>query len=195
MLDSLREMASDAAVDGPEEGASHPQSRGCSLRAQPPENRVKTMAERFWAKVDKSGDCWLWTGGLASKGYGQVWVGFGKKCLAHRVAWELTHGTLPAHESYHGICVLHRCDNPRCVRPSHLFVGTIGDNIRDMHRKGRFKVWDRNRRTHCRRGHLYTPETSMPSSPSGGRQCRTCKNQRDRASRKRRRLQRLGESQ
>lgn len=90
--------------------------------------------ERFWSRVDKSGDCWLWTGGLARKGYGHLrW--HRRDLAAHRVAWELTHGSIPD-----GLWVLHSCPgggNPRCVRPEHLYLGTAMDNARDTWTVGR----------------------------------------------------------
>lgn len=64
-------------------------------------------------------------------GYGGL-MRDGKDMQAHRLVWELTFGPIPP-----GICVLHRCDTPRCVRPEHLFLGTLSDNAQDMHNKGR----------------------------------------------------------
>ena len=88
-----------------------------------------TLEERFWAKVDKSGDCWEWTG--AKDRYGQI--GHNQKVkAAHRVSWEIHNGAIPD-----GMCVLHRCDNPPCVRPDHLFIGTMADNCKDRDSKGR----------------------------------------------------------
>ena len=92
------------------------------------------LAPRFWAKVDKSGDCWEWRGGMHRiHGYGSVWVAErGGMVHAHRVAWQLTNGEIPK-----GLHVLHRCDNRIYVRPDHLFLGTHQDNMRDMRLKGR----------------------------------------------------------
>ena len=84
---------------------------------------------RFWDKVDKSGDCWEWRAGKEGD-YGRFWDG-SRMVLAHRFAFELAHGYLPE-------VVRHRCDNPGCVRPSHLMGGTQADNIRDCIDRGRF---------------------------------------------------------
>lgn len=90
-----------------------------------------TLSRRFWSKVDKSGDCWEWAGGLSS-GYGMFWLG-GRNVGAHRISWMLEHSTrLPDHTF-----VCHSCDNPKCVRPSHLFLGTPLDNMNDKLAKGR----------------------------------------------------------
>lgn len=86
---------------------------------------------RFWSKVDRSGDCWLWTAGKIRQGYGRFRVD-GKGYLSHRFVYILTHGTLSD-----DICVLHSCDNPSCVRPDHLFLGTKTDNAADRDKKGR----------------------------------------------------------
>lgn len=90
---------------------------------------------RFWRKVDKSGECWTWMGAKSgSRGYGGIGAQtFGAKHFrAHRVAWTIENGKIP-----NGLLVLHRCDNPRCVRASHLFVGTDQDNATDKASKGR----------------------------------------------------------
>lgn len=93
----------------------------------------KTTEQRFWEKVDKSGDCWLWTAGKNHAGYGSFYV-FPKIIeLAHRLSWIMAYGG-PIHQS---TFICHRCDNPACVRPDHLFKGTQLDNMRDMGRKGR----------------------------------------------------------
>lgn len=89
--------------------------------------------KRFWSKVDTSRGmfaCWLWTDGCNRDGYGKFgWRG--KWRFAHRIMWELMRGDIGKQR------VLHQCDNPRCCNPSHLFLGTQQDNIRDMINKGR----------------------------------------------------------
>lgn len=91
-------------------------------------------AERFWQRVDRSQDCWVWTASLATQrgGYGHFYDDDQRLRRAHRVAWELTYGHIPA-----GIAVCHHCDNPPCVRPEHLFLETQTGNLRDMRHKGR----------------------------------------------------------
>jgi hypothetical protein len=88
------------------------------------------IPEKFWAKVDRTGDCWVWTGARYPSGYGRCYVGR-KDWLAHRYALLLT-GVELGHS-----LVCHACDNPPCVRPDHLFLGTASDNTQDMLRKGR----------------------------------------------------------
>lgn len=87
--------------------------------------------DRFWDKVDKSGDCWLWTGAKGNQmGYGMFNLNGTKR--AHRVSWEICFGSIPK-----GLCVLHKCDVPLCVNPDHLFLGSNADNSRDKVDKGR----------------------------------------------------------
>jgi hypothetical protein len=83
--------------------------------------------ELFWSKVKKGPDCWLWQGNVTSANYGQFVV------RAHRMAIELTRGPIPD-----GMIVLHTCDNPRCVNPAHLWVGTHRENVLDSVTKGRW---------------------------------------------------------
>ena len=86
---------------------------------------------RFWAKVRRGPDCWEWQAGMAKDDYGGFkWKG--RWLPAQRVAWLLTYGPIPQ-----GLCVLHSCDNPLCVRPAHLMLGTKTANARDRDRKGR----------------------------------------------------------
>lgn len=87
--------------------------------------------ERFFAKVKKTKGCWIWDGARWDNGYG-VFTKDGKNLKAHRISWLIHFGKIPAH-----LCICHTCDVKWCVRPDHLFIGTHGDNMRDMERKGR----------------------------------------------------------
>lgn len=93
-----------------------------------------SFEDRFWAQVERTGECWEWRGKLGRGGYGQTWRD-GRAPLVHRVSWELHYGPIPE-----GLFVCHRCDNPPCVRPDHLFLGTAKENTQDMMAKGRFRL-------------------------------------------------------
>jgi hypothetical protein len=96
-----------------------------------------TTVSSFWMKVQKSDACWLWVGHRNTGGYGVIcWNG--KPWKAHRMAWILTNGKIPK-----GLNVLHRCDNPPCVNPAHLFLGTQADNVMDAFLKGRLHPYRR----------------------------------------------------
>jgi excisionase family DNA binding protein len=95
--------------------------------------RPNTLEGRFWRYVEKSDGCWQWTGAANPKGYGNIGRGKGLgTAKAHRVSWELHFGPIPP-----GLYVCHACDNPPCVRPDHLFLGTAQDNNNDKIAKGR----------------------------------------------------------
>lgn len=82
--------------------------------------------------VDDSTECWNWIGSVNSWGYGRTITSQSTERASHRISWVLHFGEIPD-----GQCVLHRCDNPRCCNPTHLFLGTVRDNVRDMVAKGR----------------------------------------------------------
>lgn len=89
------------------------------------------VVTRFWAKVDRSGECWTWNGYKGSKGYGYILINK-TPVLAHRLGYFLQHGEIDA-----GLFVCHECDNPSCVKGTHLWQGTNADNMRDAVNKGR----------------------------------------------------------
>lgn len=93
----------------------------------------RTTAERFWSHVAKSDGCWEWTGTRPHNKYGRFRIGE-TFVMSHRYSWTITNGAIPE-----GQCVCHRCDNMKCVRPDHLFLGTHTDNMRDAQGKGRLR--------------------------------------------------------
>ena len=99
------------------------------------QHQTRPPAERFWEKVDRRGpnDCWPWQGGGKKDGYGSFYTGE-RLDGAHRFSYELNKGPITD-----GLWVLHKCDNPRCVNPDHLFLGTQTDNMQDCSVKGRAK--------------------------------------------------------
>jgi hypothetical protein len=131
--------------------------------------------QRFWSKVDKRGpdECWPWVGGVDGRGYGRSRYNGSGRTTAHRIAWQLANGRDAL------LFVLHRCDNPVCCNPAHLWEGTQSENMRDMAAKGRWNNGHRDDppKTHCIHGHEFTPENT--TLWSGHRVCRTCSRLRD----------------
>jgi hypothetical protein len=131
-----------------------------------------TIDARFWSRVAvrQPSDCWEWTGCRTALGYGRF--GIGKRVVkAHRRAWELVNGAIPD-----GLWVLHKCDNPPCVNPSHLWLGTDAENQHDMSAKGRNH---NTRKSRCPKGHEYSAENTL-TTVRGTRVCRTCKREANR---------------
>lgn len=130
---------------------------------------------RFWRKVDKSGpvpshrpglgNCWLWIGSKTEVGYPRFWAN-GALQLATRFIYSETFTPIPT-----GLFCCHECDNPSCVRPSHLFLGTNTDNMRDRAAKGRHP---NQQKKVCKRGHELSGDNLLPSK-RGWRECKLCK--------------------
>ena len=127
------------------------------------------FAERFndkWTTIPET-SCHWWTA-YSVQGYGHIRKN-GKWVKAHRVSYELNKGKIPS-----GMCVCHTCDNPECVNPDHLFLGTQRENIHDCIAKNRFKSGIKQKTaTHCVNGHLYDEENTFYNK-CGKRCCRIC---------------------
>lgn len=102
--------------------------RSCSYKS-----RTRSVKDRFWEKVDvkNKNECWIWNSTTDKNGYGIFKLG-NKDVKAHRVSWEFHSGSIPL-----GMQILHKCDNPPCINPNHLFLGTPQDNMDDKKKKGR----------------------------------------------------------
>lgn len=138
---------------------------------------ARSLWDRFWPKVDASGDCWLWTGATI-RGYGVIWVNETRRAgRAPRVAWELLVGPIPD-----GLTIDHLCRVPLCVNPDHLELVTAGENSR----RNPAAPWSRKaRQTRCKRGHEFTPDNTQRHH--GRRSCRRCVADAQRARRARQR--------
>lgn len=144
------------------------------------------IQERFWLHVTKTDSCWIWNGSRVWNGYGRTTINR-KAESANRVAWFLTHGVMPPKELH----VCHHCDNPPCVNPAHLFLGTRSDNMKDASRKRHltaqahpeshnvnqpwFQEIRKRKKTVCRQGHPLVAGNII-ERPNGKRRCLTCVN-------------------
>ncbi len=113
--------------------------RSTETRAKVSAAQEKNTVEMLWENVQKSDGCWLYTGSLHRQGYGMISIPGMGDVLVHRIVWRLVVGEIPT-----GMQVLHRCDNPQCCNPDHLFLGTIQDNMADMVSKGRHAHGERS---------------------------------------------------
>lgn len=135
-----------------------------------------TFEQRLWAGTSKglAEECWEWQGAKGRGRYGTIsWNG--KRIRTHRASWMLAHGDIPD-----GLEVCHHCDNPPCVNPAHLFVGTHSENMKDARRKGRQplpheigSIPHNALKSHCIRGHAFSVGNTLINR-HGGRCCREC---------------------
>ena len=102
----------------------------------------KTFQQQFWDKIQKTSSCWLWTGCLNSKGYGNLTLKK-KNVKAHRLSWKIHHKKIPKNKH-----VLHKCDVRNCVNPKHLFIGTNYDNVKDCIKKDRNTKGEKTKQSH-----------------------------------------------
>ncbi len=138
----------------------------------------KCLIDRFWPKINKTETCWLWTATVQSDGYGMIKTvsltdKINRMRLAHRVSYEISFGEIPS-----GLLVLHKCDNPPCVNPDHLFLGTDKANAIDRDKKNRHRgpVAENKIKTHCIHGHEFTKEnTYLYGENLTHRSCRICR--------------------
>ncbi len=149
-----------------------------------PERVLERTKERLLAQIeiDENG-CWLWTGRQTVHGYGKLTVAQ-HDVTTHRLAWMALNGPIPdLHPgTAHGTCVCHTCDVRTCINPAHLWLGSIGDNLRDCAEKGRNAIREtakkaalmRATKLACINGHPYLPD-NLYICTRGKRQCRICR--------------------
>lgn len=117
-------------------------SNGCAMKfvnRAKKETRIAADVERFWLNVNITDGCWEWIGSLSESGYGTTFSFGNGKDRPHRISYRMIHGPIPD-----GMCVCHKCDNRKCCKPDHLFLGSIRDNNEDMKNKNRHAYGENN---------------------------------------------------
>lgn len=149
-----------------EAAIAQPSKKQLALMALSEEDRVRFWAGTAKVNSDDPDSCIIWLKSKTEDGYGYFCLPGKVVVRAHRASYLIANGELP---STAFIC--HRCDNPGCVNPAHLFLGTNRSNILDASAKGR--LWNQ-RKTHCKNGHAFTPENTNTNLRGRKRQCMTC---------------------
>ena len=128
----------------------------------------------YQSRIEVTQGCWNWLASTTPAGYGMTWDwSKGKGTYAHRIIWQLFYGRIPK-----GLFICHTCDNPSRVNPSHLFLATNAENMRDASTKGRLTGRCHKLGTHCRRGHELSPDNILYDN--GYRRCKICRHAIDR---------------
>ncbi len=141
----------------------------------PSSDMLMTVRERIENQIEINiYNCWVWQGATndgTANGYGNIKI-LGEKKLVHRVYWEIINGCIPK-----DMCVCHHCDNPPCINPEHLFLGTHTDNMRDKTNKGRHHS---SKKQQCKHGHPFDENNTRISTHNNNKKqrvCRTCRKQ------------------
>lgn len=127
------------------------------------------MKDKFFNNIIFTDNCWIWKGVMATNGYGII-NHKRKRYYAHRISVKLLFGVDPG-----SLFVCHHCDNPKCVNPAHLFLGTASDNFQDCLKKGRVKgnAYKNKNKSYCIRNHEFNKKNTYFTS-NGRRNCRPC---------------------
>lgn len=148
------------------------QRAGVPLAPIRPKGGGRSLAERFWEKVEKTEGCWLWMGARNSTGYGHIWMPeLGTSIVAHRAVLHIVGREIPD-----GLQVDHLCRVRHCVNPEHLEPVTASENTRRIPYELRGGQQFQKAKTHCPQGHEYTPENTalVPNAYGVARRCRVC---------------------
>lgn len=168
-------MTTETTPAKPRDTSPRPISRNCSLA------QIARMAVRFegLCHVEPNTGCIIWRGSLNREGYG-LFFAEGRRMPAHRFAYEHANGSIPT-----GLVLDHLCRTPACVNPAHLEPVTIAENVR----RGIGPAPRNSAKTHCSKGHEFTPENTMPTRGGRNRACRECNRQNCRRIARARRLE------